>query len=613
MNNSCHHTYFQFVILLVLSLRIHQHHHPYGGCAAFQYQIRTIISSSTTTTTRSTKSSSIVLLQASTTSNNNNNNNKATATSSSSSSPDQQKNQPLQLPHQPAAQLSEPCNVVFTHTNADFDSLAAAVALSLLWSHQDPSTNRKQKKIPTHVVLPRGMHPVVQRFVAFHKHLLPLRGFKTIRSEDVHAIGVVDAQSANRIGRGQSWLKDARSIHVFDHHDGQTTTAPSSSQPLSSSNNNTATATTSNNNTTNNTTNNDTSSSSLTQMATELIIDKVGSVTTLIVERLKEAGIQPAPHEATLFVLGIRADTGGLVYDSTTIRDARALLWCMENGASQNAISEFGVARLPPEQRQILNIALQQTQTTTHRGLRLSSVLIQEQGDYVAGLAQVCEEMMGLTDSDVFLLGATHTSSGSKQKKNNNNSTEWISLIGRATVGAMGVNLNAVLSEWGGGGHPKAAAAAVRCNETFTPEDVLNLAYNQVKQQVPEQLVASSFMSEKVTTVSTEDTVESALQLYKEQKIKSAPVVDSNGFFMGSLKYNDLVQAMRKSTSSNRVKGLMRSTAATVLPDTSLAELEYLIMTKGVGRLPVVDEDGLLVGLVTRTDVLRQHDLYDDI
>jgi hypothetical protein len=72
----------------------------------------------------------------------------------------------------------EPCNVVFTHTNADFDSLAAAVALSLLWKHENPS-------LPTHVVLPRGVHPVVQRFLAFHKHLLPLRGFKTILPEDV--------------------------------------------------------------------------------------------------------------------------------------------------------------------------------------------------------------------------------------------------------------------------------------------------------------------------------------------------------------------------------------------------------------------------------------------
>ena len=36
------------------------------------------------------------------------------------------------------------------------------------------------------------------------------------------------------------------------------------------------------------------------------------------------------------------------------------------------------------------------------------------------------------------------------------------------------------------------------------------------------------------------------------------------------------------------------------------------LVTEG-GRLPVVDEEGKLLGLVTRTDVLRQHKLYDGL
>ena len=51
--------------------------------------------------------------------------------------------------HALQAILSERCNVVLTHTNADFDSLAGAVALAKLWSIERP-------ELPTHVVLPRG-------------------------------------------------------------------------------------------------------------------------------------------------------------------------------------------------------------------------------------------------------------------------------------------------------------------------------------------------------------------------------------------------------------------------------------------------------------------------
>ena len=89
-------------------------------------------------------------------------------------------------------ELSEPCNVVLTHTNTDFDSLAGAVALARLWRNERPEH-------PTHVVMPRGVNPLVKKFLAYHKHLLPIRGFTTIRAEDVKAVGVVDTQSASRV------------------------------------------------------------------------------------------------------------------------------------------------------------------------------------------------------------------------------------------------------------------------------------------------------------------------------------------------------------------------------------------------------------------------------
>lgn len=474
----------------------------------------------------------------------------------------------------------EPCNVVFTHTNADFDSLAAAVALSLLWSQQPPSS----EKMPTHVVLPRGVHPVVQRFLAFHKHLLPLRGFKTILPEDVHAIGVVDAQNSRRIGRGKAWLDKARSIHVFDHHQDDTEE--------------------------------DVDPTSLVNLATELVIDQVGSTTTLLVERLREANIKPAPAEATLFVLGIRADTGGLVYEGTTIRDASAMLWCLENGASQAAISEFGVARISEQQRHVLNAALQHTNTHVTNGLRVSSVLIPDNQDsgYVAGLAHVCEELLDLTDSDVFLFGATHTSSG--DKKNKGEQTEWVSLIGRASPRSVGVDLNVVMRTFGGGGHPKAAAAAVRCEPETPAAHILQSAVDICDSQIPEQLLASSFMVplKQCITIGTTDTVASARQLFDEHGLKSAPVVDGDDHktHKGSLKLSDLVNAKRKGRGNDKVKSIMRSKVTTVLPDTPLAELEEFLVHKGVGRLPVVDDDGALLGIVTRTDVLRQHNMYNE-
>ena len=57
----------------------------------------------------------------------------------------------------------------------------------------------------------------------------------------------------------------------------------------------------------------------------------------------------------------------------------------------------------------------------------------------------------------------------------------------------------------------------------------------------------------------------------------------------------------------------MRSTIVSVGPDAPLAELEEMLVLRGISRLAVTNDDGQLIGLVTRTDVLRQRKLYDSV
>lgn len=222
---------------------------------------------------------------------------------------------------------AEPCNVVLTHTNADFDSLAGSVALAKLW-------NAEQRDVPTVVVMPRGANPTLKRFLAYHKHLYPIRGFATIRPADVRRIGVVDTQSRERLGRASDWLPLADSVTIFDHHNAA---APGSEAAAAAA--------------------------MLGDIGTsnpvvEAVVEAVGSATTLIIERLRARGVVLRDAEATLFALGIRADTGCLTYEHTSVRDAKALVWLMEQGASQQAIAEFGQPRMSSVQRTILTQAL---------------------------------------------------------------------------------------------------------------------------------------------------------------------------------------------------------------------------------------------------------------
>lgn len=447
--------------------------------------------------------------------------------------------------------MAEPCNVVLTTTNADFDSLAAACALAELWS-------KEKEEVPTHVVLPRGAMPSVARFLAYHKHVLPVRGFKTIDENDVRALGVVDASSGARLGRARAWVDKAESVHVFDHHFGETT--------------------------------------DLSSVATEWAVEAVGSTTTLLVERLKAAGIEPGPAAATLYVLGIRADTGGLAYESTTHRDAEALCWLLARGASQAAVAEFSLDRVSVEQRAALAAALPQVETTQCRGLEIATVAVNTER-YVHGLSQIAEELLSLTAADVLLLAA----SAHDGKKT------WVDLIARARPRAVSVDLRNVMRNFGGGGHARAAAASV--SDARAAHDILADAKRLVEAQIPSELRAARFMTSSVVTINRNATIADAKIALIDNDLKSIPVVDDQHRLHGLLKLSDVVKAERAGKARDAVKGWTRNDVPTVSPRATLAQLEALLQT--TGRLPVVDDDAAVLGIVTRTDVLKIRNFYD--
>ena len=205
--------------------------------------------------------------------------------------------------------------------------------------------------------MPRGVNPLVGRFLAYHKHLLPVRGFKTIREQDIRALGVVDTQTVERLGPAAGWLQSAEYVAVYDHH----ASVEGNINP------------------------------------DELVLDSVGSSTTILVEKLSRLSDAPPPGapplrvsetEATLFALGIRADTGALSYPSTSPRDAYALAWLMQNGCSQAAIAEFGQARLSAKQRDILAEAMETVDIRERGGLKLGMVQLDTGRGFITGLVR---------------------------------------------------------------------------------------------------------------------------------------------------------------------------------------------------------------------------------
>jgi CBS domain-containing protein len=141
------------------------------------------------------------------------------------------------------------------------------------------------------------------------------------------------------------------------------------------------------------------------------------------------------------------------------------------------------------------------------------------------------------------------------------------------------------------------------------------------------------FMDPSPATVHPETPVEQVVALMRQHEVPGVPVVDSDGRCVGIVSEADLVlpddqgdlhiphyinlfggtvfleplgrfeQRLRKAFASTAADMMTRE-PDTVTPDTTVKEAARLIHESGHNRLPVVDEDGRLVGVVTRLDVL---------
>lgn len=114
-------------------------------------------------------------------------------------------------------------------------------------------------------------------------------------------------------------------------------------------------------------------------------------------------------------------------------------------------------------------------------------------------------------------------------------------------------------------------------------------------------------MQREVITLSPGDDVMDATQLLLRRGISGAPVVDQ-GVVVGMFSERDslgvIAAAVYDAEPSGSVAQFMRRKFTAVTPDTDLFELCHAFEDYPIRRLPVVDHERRLLGLVTRQDAL---------
>ena len=124
------------------------------------------------------------------------------------------------------------------------------------------------------------------------------------------------------------------------------------------------------------------------------------------------------------------------------------------------------------------------------------------------------------------------------------------------------------------------------------------------------ELVVSDIMTRDVVCVKPSDTVVEAARKMAENRVGSVIVVDEadERMVIGILTEGDIVYrvvAEGKDPRVTRVSEVMTRNPIVVSEDTPLHIAAELMRRRNIGHLPVVDKNGRLVGIISRSDIVR--------
>jgi tRNA nucleotidyltransferase (CCA-adding enzyme) len=408
-----------------------------------------------------------------------------------------------------------------------------------------------QKLYPhAQLLLPGSQEPKVREFLSLCKDLIDIKTEKECSLSHVRRLVVVDTRHASRIGIAAQLLKRKRMhVTVYDHH-------PRTQFDIK---------------------------------ATRDYYQEIGATVTMLVNRIRTKRLPLNPLEATLMTLGIYEETGSLTYRTTTQNDLDAVGYLLSAGANLTVVSSYLNRELSDMELGFLAQLMHATRTYNIKGINIAFTEGIAKA-YVGELGSIIHKLIDVENIKVLF---AFIKIGKK-----------IQLVARSRL--EGIDVNKLLKEFHGGGHPTAASATLRDVSVGEAErTLLKLLPSYIKITI----VARDLMNKPVITAHIDEKVTDVRKKLRRLGLKGIVVLDGSKI-AGIVTAGDLNKAIRHNLGHSRVKGYMSSNVITITPSTPLHEIQRAMYENKIGRLPVV-ERGALQGIVTRTDVMKV--LYGDL
>lgn len=417
--------------------------------------------------------------------------------------------------------------VIVTHSHADFDAIASMLGAYKLNPDAVP-------------VLPVQISRDVTEFLTLYRSGLPFVDWEDVNFNTVSDIIVTDTIHAPSM----KGVEATTPVTIIDHHELDRELAPHETWAG----------------------------------------DRLGAITTLLVEQIKARRIALTKLEATLMLLGIYADTGNLTYGGTTPRDIEAAAFLLRHGADLDTVRRFTNSPLSDEQRALLDALIHQPEKLEIHGYNII-IASAEMSDHVDGINSVTANVSQLYDPDALFVVV--------------GMPNYVQIVARSSIDA--VDVSEIMAEFGGGGHARAGAAAIQQGVLTHTLDSLKTS---LKERVKPAGTVGNIMSLGVQTVQARERAGDVVGRLRLIGHEGFPVVNGNDEVIGLLTMRDLNRTIEHGLDGTSVEDIMLPGHVSLAPDDTIADLEQLISRTGWGQIPVV-ENGKLIGIVTRTDLIQ--------
>lgn len=174
----------------------------------------------------------------------------------------------------------------------------------------------------------------------------------------------------------------------------------------------------------------------------------------------------------------------------------------------------------------------------------------------------------------------------------------------------------------------RSALREVKTYVDITEEDlrkIYSIALKHARERISLRVLVSDVMTTDVTVVRKYDDVNEAARLLSEHKISGLPVVDKENIVIGVITEADILsmigikeghsfrdilrhilgEPLPERKAGHIVGDVMTTPALTTGPGVDIREVAKILDEKRIKRLPVVDKENRLLGIISRADIVR--------